>query len=251
MHGSTNRHTNSLTSSTMLSSPNRVLNMHAPKLSRPSQPQQQQQNFAKKLKVNHVNGIRPTSQEGNTAVRTSKSDTSLRCPLRQTLPIFKQPVTYYPAQRDEVKPQINNATTSNANSGGKPSEKTKPRQLFWEKRFQNIRPTDIDGQPFEHFKLPEQIKGVDLNMSPETIVISLATSLHLYSNSRALFGQNKQFQKNPTTHVQRDQPLIEHVTITDEHIRAQEAKVAELRRRIQQTMRSNNNSSSANMKMET
>ncbi|CAF4337079.1 unnamed protein product, partial [Rotaria magnacalcarata] len=69
MHGSTNRHTNSLTSSTMLSSPNRVLNMHAPKLSRPSQPQQQQQNLAKKLKVNHVNGIRPTSQEGNTAVR--------------------------------------------------------------------------------------------------------------------------------------------------------------------------------------
>lgn len=51
--------------------------------------------------------------------------------------------------------------------------------------------------------------GVGLNMSPETIVISLATSLHLYSNSRALFGQNKQFQKNPTIHVQRDQPLIE------------------------------------------
>ena len=80
--------------------------------------------------------------------------------MRQTLPIFKQPVTYYPTQRDEVKPQINstNQTTAN-NSGGKPSEKTKPRQLFWEKRFQNIRPTDIDGQPFEHFKLPEQIKG--------------------------------------------------------------------------------------------
>jgi hypothetical protein len=46
-------------------------------------------------------------------------------------------------------------------------------------------------------------------MSPETVVISLATSLHLYSNSRALFGQNKQFQKNPTINVQRDQPLIE------------------------------------------
>ncbi|CAF2718383.1 unnamed protein product [Rotaria sp. Silwood2] len=182
---------------------------------------------------------------------SSKSETSLRCPLRQTLPIFKQPVTYYPTQRDEVKPQVinsNNPTTTNTNSGGKPSEKTKPRQLFWEKRFQNIRPTDIDGQPFEHFKLPEQIKGVGLNMSPETIVISLATSLHLYSNSRALFGQSKQFQKNPTIHVQRDQPLIEYVTITDEHIRAQEGKVNELRRRIQQTMHSNNNS--ANMKME-
>jgi hypothetical protein len=51
--------------------------------------------------------------------------------------------------------------------------------------------------------------GVDLDMSPETVVISLATSLYLYSNSRALFGQNKQFQKNPTAYVQRDQPLIE------------------------------------------
>ncbi len=100
--------------------------------------------------------------------------------------------------------------------------------------------------------------GVSLDMSPETVVISLATSLHLYSNSRALFGQNKQFQKNPTIYVQRDQPLIEvyiyiyysftsllfylnlqHITITDDHIRAQEEKVNELRRRIQQTMRSN------------
>jgi hypothetical protein len=51
--------------------------------------------------------------------------------------------------------------------------------------------------------------GVGLNMSPETVVISLATSLHLYCNSRALFGQNKQFQKNPTIYIQRDQPLID------------------------------------------
>ncbi|CAF0880304.1 unnamed protein product [Adineta steineri] len=237
MHDSTDRHTNSL-SSIMSASPNRLLNIHQTKISRPAQ----QQNLAKKLKVNHMNGVRPTSsQEGNSTVRSSKNDTSLRCPLRQTLPIFKQPVTYYPTQRDEVKPQITNSTnqtTANNTTGGKPSEKTKPRQLFWEKRFQNLRPMDIDGQPFEHFKLPEQIKGVGLDMSPETVVISLATSLHLYSNSRALFGQNKQFQKNPTIYVQRDQPLIEHVTITDEHIRAQEEKVNELRRRIQQSMRS-------------
>lgn len=51
--------------------------------------------------------------------------------------------------------------------------------------------------------------GVGLNMSPETVVISLATSLHLYCNSRPLFGQNKQFQKNPTIYIQRDQPLID------------------------------------------
>ena len=57
--------------------------------------------------------------------------------------------------------------------------------------------------------------GVGLEMSPETVVISLATSLHLYSNSRALFGQSKQFQKNPAIHIQRDQPLIE-VSIDDQ-----------------------------------
>lgn len=243
---------NSHSAAMMLGSPTRLLNLHPPKLARPVP---QQQNLAKKMKVNHVNGsARPTSQEGTTATasaRPSKSDTSLRCPLRQTLPIFKQPVTYYPTQRDEVKPQVtNSSTTANSTtSAGKPSEKTKPRQLFWEKRFQNIRPTDMDGQPFEHFKLPEQIKGVGLDMSPETVVISLATSLHLYSNSRALFGQQKQFQKNPTIFVQRDQPLIEHVTITDEHIRAQEEKVNELRRRIQQAMRSNH-TAGANLKME-
>ena len=81
----------------------------------------------------------------------SKGDTSLRCPLRQTLPIFKQPVTHYPIERDEVKAQVN--------QGGKPSEKTKPRQLFWEKRFQNIRPIDIDEKPFQQITLPEPIKG--------------------------------------------------------------------------------------------
>jgi hypothetical protein len=80
--------------------------------------------------------------------------------LRQTLPIFKQPVTHYPIERDEVKAQIINSNTSNHMNGGKPSEKTKPRQLFWEKRFENIRPADIDKQPFEHFQLPEQIKGI-------------------------------------------------------------------------------------------
>jgi hypothetical protein len=64
MHDPTDRNTNS--SSTMLASPNRLLNIHPPKLSRPSQ----QQNLAKKMKVNHMNGVRPTSQEGNSTVRS-------------------------------------------------------------------------------------------------------------------------------------------------------------------------------------
>ncbi|CAF4303343.1 unnamed protein product [Rotaria sp. Silwood2] len=70
MHDPTDRTTNSLSSSTMLSSPNRLLNTHAPKLSRPSH----QQNLAKKMKVSHVNGVRPTSHEGSSAVRNGCKD---------------------------------------------------------------------------------------------------------------------------------------------------------------------------------
>jgi hypothetical protein len=66
MHDPADRNTNSISSSMMLASPNRLLNLHPPKLSRPSQ----QQNLAKKMKVNHMNGVRPTSQEGNSTVRS-------------------------------------------------------------------------------------------------------------------------------------------------------------------------------------
>jgi hypothetical protein len=58
----------------------------------------------------------------------------------------------------------NNQATTNNTSAGKPSEKTKPRQLFWEKRFQNIRPIDIDEKPFDHIKLPEPIKSKYLDI---------------------------------------------------------------------------------------
>jgi len=155
MHEPTGRSLNSSSSSLLNSNSNRSLNINPPKLTRTLQ----QDNASKKLKINHTNGIKPIN-DGNSIVRSSKSDTSLRCPLRQTLPIFKQPVTHYPIERDEVKAQITNRNNQAiTNNGGKPSEKTKPRQLFWEKRFQNIRPIDIDEKPFEHIKLPEPIKS--------------------------------------------------------------------------------------------
>jgi hypothetical protein len=73
MHDPADRNNNSSSSSTMLASPNRLLNIHPPKLSRPSQ----QQNLAKKMKVNHMNGVRPTSHEGNSTVRSELIDFNL------------------------------------------------------------------------------------------------------------------------------------------------------------------------------
>jgi len=129
MHESTGRSINS--SSLLLSNSNRSLNINPSKITRTLQ----QDNSSKKFKIHHTNGVKPTN-DGNSTVRSSKTDTSLRCPLRQTLPIFKQPVTHYPFERDEVKAQIvnrNNPTISN--NAGKPSEKTKPRQLFLGKKI--------------------------------------------------------------------------------------------------------------------
>jgi hypothetical protein len=63
MHDLTDRNNNS---SMVLSSPNRLLNLHPAKLNRTSQ----QQNLSKKLKVNHTNGGRSTSNEGHTTVRS-------------------------------------------------------------------------------------------------------------------------------------------------------------------------------------
>jgi hypothetical protein len=75
MYDQAERNTNSLLSSSsmMLASPNRLLNIHPPKLSRPSQ----QQSLSKKMKVNHTNGVRPTSHEGNSTIRSELIDFNL------------------------------------------------------------------------------------------------------------------------------------------------------------------------------
>lgn len=69
MHDQADRH---LHSSSMLStSPNRLLNLQQAKLARPAV----QQNAAKKLKVNHVNGA---ARPGSTPETASQSATSVR-----------------------------------------------------------------------------------------------------------------------------------------------------------------------------
>ena len=66
MHESTGRITNSSSPSLLLSSnANRSLNIHPPKLTRTLQ----QENSAKKLKIGHTNGVKPTI-DGNAIIRS-------------------------------------------------------------------------------------------------------------------------------------------------------------------------------------
>ena len=106
MHDQADR--NSHSSSMMLSSPNRLLNMHQPKLARPVQ----QQNLAKKMKVNHVNGnARPTPQEG-TAVTVRSRSSSLSLWVNPTVEsLFDQVrkvIRRYGVPYDKPCPSLNN-----------------------------------------------------------------------------------------------------------------------------------------------
>lgn len=65
MHESTGRNVNS--TSLLLSNSNRALNHNPSKLTRPPL---QQENAAKKLKVGHGNGVKPTVDGNSTAVRS-------------------------------------------------------------------------------------------------------------------------------------------------------------------------------------
>ena len=92
-------------------------------------------------------------------------------------------MTHYPIERDEVKAQVNQTA--------KPSEKTKPRQLFWEKRFQNIRPIDIDEKPFQQLSLPEPIKG------KTTIYIFSSLCTTVFTRSDRVSEKSMSFEINP------------------------------------------------------
>lgn len=59
----------------------------------------------------------------------------------------------------------------------------KPKQLFWEKRLEGLRACDVDGVEFEGMQLPKGLKPVGPNVTEETIIQSVATALHVSSNS--------------------------------------------------------------------
>ena len=94
-------------------------------------------------------------------------------PIRQTASIFKQPVTVMKTHKTNVKKNLK-------------SDKEKPRQLFWEKRLNNITP-NIDGGAEEDFimSLPSIVQNLDClggRESTAAVLASLSTALHLDKN---------------------------------------------------------------------
>lgn len=73
-------------------------------------------------------------------------------------------------------------------------------------------------------------------LSNENILRSVAASWYLNQN-KILIGQDiKEFTKNPRVFIDRDQPIIPAMSIKEDEIQQQEAKVKALRKQMETTL---------------
>jgi len=153
-----------------------------------------------------------------------RHDVSLNLPIRQTASIFKQPVTMVRSHgKSRVKAELKHG----------PQEQ--PKQLFWEKRLQNLRSCDQSGDEMIAMELPRMMQGVGPEMTTENLLHSIATALHV--NQAPVMGQTASrasLQKNPGVHVNPEQPLIQSLIVSEDEIRKQEARVRTARKRLEE-----------------
>ena len=83
---------------------------------------------------------------------------SLVPPIRQTASIFKQPVTVMKTHKGDVRKNLK-------------TDKEKPRQLFWEKRLNNISPYHEGEESDFTMSLPEIVKDLNCTGNFKTDVV--------------------------------------------------------------------------------
>lgn len=155
-----------------------------------------------------------------------RADVSLVPPIRQTASIFKQPVTIHKTQDSKVKAEL------------KHGPQDKPRQLFWEKRLENLNACDVDGSQFTDIELTKNLKPVGPNVNETTLLQSIATSLHMGTHS--VTGQTASkaaLASNPGVFINVDQPLMYSCSIVEEDIRRQEDRVNLARKKLQEVLK--------------
>ena len=157
--------------------------------------------------------------------RSLKNDPSLIAPIRQTASIFKQPVTIIKTQPDSKTRELKQSTAE------------KPKQVFWEKRLQTVRASNVDyDENIENFSLPKNIKVIGPNLNDETALRSISTALHMNTQTSIIGQVHDAMDKNPGVFINPEQPLIAPLSISDDDIRLQEEKVRQARKKLQQAI---------------
>lgn len=109
----------------------------------------------------------------------------------------------------------------------------KPQQIFWQKRLEGLRATNLNSEFVESFDLPKNMKPVGPNVGSDTALRSVITALYLKQGP--IIGQTAGrniLEKNPGVFLDPKQPLVGTVIISDEDIRRQEERVNLLRRKL-------------------
>ncbi|KAL0963231.1 hypothetical protein UPYG_G00351450 [Umbra pygmaea] len=149
----------------------------------------------------------------NLSINKGKPDLNTALPIRQTASIFKQPITKvvnHPGNK--VKTDLQRATEQ-------------PRQLFWEKRLNGLKASDITEEFLRSMELPKGLTGVGPDTSDETLLSAIASALHM--SSSPITGQTSSAaEKNPAIWLNTSQPLCKAFIVTDQDIREQELKAA-------------------------
>ncbi|XP_053669149.1 methyl-CpG-binding domain protein 3 [Anopheles marshallii] len=172
-------------------------------------------------------GVKPPSQYDYS--RAMRADTSLIPPIRQTASIFKQPVTVVRSQEPDntkVKRELQHGN------------QVKPKQLFWEKRLENLGSSNTHNEEIGSIELPKRLRPIGPGIRETTVLQSLATALH--HNSLPVTGQTASktsLNTNAGVFINPHQPLMTNVTITEEDVKRQEERVQYARLRLQEALR--------------
>ncbi|CAL9682024.1 unnamed protein product [Knipowitschia caucasica] len=171
-----------------------------------------------KVTVGKVLKHKQKRHEGGGTNKSGKLDLNTALPIRQTAPIFKQPVTM-------VTSHYGNKVKSDQQRAPEP-----PRQMFWEQRLKGLRSSDVTEEPVRSMRLPPELSCIGPAPSEDCLLWSISSALHL--SSGPISGQHSNAERNPALWINCSQPLCRGFTITDQQIREQEEVVEEVRRSL-------------------
>lgn len=156
------------------------------------------------------------------------SEYNLVAPIRQTASIFKQPVTVYKEHKSKVKAELKHVS------------REKPLQLFWTKRLSSINTVNMTEPDVgrRRITLPPSLKATGPGITDHQLLASISTHLHITKDPASGQGATEaNIEKNPTAFINPGQPLMCRVSVSDEEILEQEAKVKEARQKLAQAIK--------------
>ncbi|KAK4472088.1 hypothetical protein MN116_005459 [Schistosoma mekongi] len=190
--------------------------------------------------------LEEVTADTSAAAKVPRLDNQYNLPVRRCL---------FSSVTNEIKPVIVRSHPECKRTDVKNTNHEIPHQLFWEKRLADHVAINPDtGEPFKPISLPKGMQCRRIFSTP-FILLFLAAGVPGYqptqliqslihalssssngSNSSPIIGQEQQpsaIEKNPCVIINHLQPMIKTFIVTDDDIRRQEARVKELRKKLE------------------